>query len=181
MKARAGIGISIVIAFLAALTIASSPQLHERLHKVDSHHECAATMIASGNCEHSAPPQLAPKLENAPNSPAFLPKRFQFVVASVPSSVQEHAPPKQSRRFLAPAFLLRRNPPEARCIHPTSIMKTFNETNFSNHNRDAERSEHGDGAGCDSVTQPFRLAKRIAWNRDRRKRCRYQSGTRYFT
>jgi hypothetical protein len=50
-------------------------------------------MIASGNCEHSAPPQLAPKLENAPNSPAFLPKRFQFVVASVPSSVQEHAPP----------------------------------------------------------------------------------------
>jgi hypothetical protein len=93
MKARAGICISIVIAFLAALTIAGSPQLHERLHKVDSQHECAATMIASGNCEHSAPPQLVPKLENAPNSPAFLPKRFQFVVASVPSSVQEHAPP----------------------------------------------------------------------------------------
>jgi hypothetical protein len=50
-------------------------------------------MIASGNCEHAAPPQLSPKLENAPNSTAFLPKRFQFVVASVPSSVQEHAPP----------------------------------------------------------------------------------------
>ena len=93
MKARAGIGISIVIAFFTALTIASSPQLHEKLHKVDSQHACAATMIASGNCEHTAPPQLVPKLENAPNSPAFLPKRFQFVVASVPSSVQEHAPP----------------------------------------------------------------------------------------
>lgn len=93
MKARAGIGISIVIVFFTALTIASSPRLHEKLHKVGTHHECAATMIASGNCEHSAPPQLLPKLENAPNSPAFLPKRFQFVVASVPSSVQEHAPP----------------------------------------------------------------------------------------
>jgi hypothetical protein len=93
MKARAGIGIGVIIAFFTALTIASSPQLHEKLHKVDMHHECAATMIASGNCEHSAPPQIAPKLENAPNSPAFLPKRFQFVVASVPSSVQERAPP----------------------------------------------------------------------------------------
>ena len=93
MKARAGIGIGVVIAFFTALTIASSPQLHEKLHKVDSQHACAATMIASGNCEHSVPPQLVPKLENAPNSPAFLPKRFQFVVASVPSSVQEHAPP----------------------------------------------------------------------------------------
>jgi hypothetical protein len=93
MKPRACIGIGIVIAFFTALTIASSPQLHERLHKVDSQHGCAATMIASGNCEHSALPQLVPKLENAPNSPAFLAKRFQFVVASVPSSVQEHAPP----------------------------------------------------------------------------------------
>jgi hypothetical protein len=93
MKPRALIGIGVVIAFFTALTIASSPQLHERLHKVDSQHACAATMIALGNCEHSAPPQLVPKLENAPNSPAFLPKRFQFVVASAPSSIQEHAPP----------------------------------------------------------------------------------------
>jgi|SRR5437773_8788850 hypothetical protein len=93
MKACARVGISVLFAFFVALTLASSPRLHERLHKVDSQHACAATMIASGNCEHAAPPQLSPKLENAPNSPAFLPKRFQFVVASVPSSVQEHAPP----------------------------------------------------------------------------------------
>src|SRR6266850_7059144 len=93
MKACARVGISVLLAFFVALTLASSPQLHERLHKVDSQHACAATIIASGNCEHSAPPQLVPKLENSPNSPAFLPQRFQFVVASVPSSVQEHAPP----------------------------------------------------------------------------------------
>jgi hypothetical protein len=84
---------SVLFAFFVALTLASSPQSHEKLHKVDSQHACAATMIASGNCEHAAPPQLVPKLENAQNSPAFLPKRFQSVVASVPSSVQEHAPP----------------------------------------------------------------------------------------
>src|SRR5436190_18371757 len=93
MKARARVGISVLFAFFTALTVASSPQLHEKLHKVDSQHACAATMIASGSCEHSAPPQLVPKLENAPNSPAFLAKRFQFVVASIPSSIQEHAPP----------------------------------------------------------------------------------------
>jgi hypothetical protein len=75
------------------LTIACSPRLHERLHTVDSQHACAATMIASGSCEQSSSPPLVPKLENMPNSPAFLPKHFQFIVASVPSSIQEHAPP----------------------------------------------------------------------------------------
>src|SRR6478736_9746800 len=93
MKACARVGISVLFAFFVALTLASSPSLHEKLHKPSSQHACAATIIASGNCEHSAPPQLAPKLENAPNSPAFLPQRFQPVIASVPSSVQEHAPP----------------------------------------------------------------------------------------
>src|SRR5438105_9718939 len=93
MKACARVGITVLVAFFVALTLASSPQLHEKLHKPGSQHECAATLIASGNCEHSASPALVPELENAPNSPAFLPKRFQFVVASVPSSIQEHAPP----------------------------------------------------------------------------------------
>src|SRR6478609_8357644 len=93
MKACARVGISVLFAFFVALTLASSPRLHERLHKVDSQHACAATLIASGNCADAAPPQLVPNLENAPNSPAFLPNRFQVVFSSVPSSVQEHAPP----------------------------------------------------------------------------------------
>jgi len=41
-------------------------------------------------------------------------------------------------------------------------MKTFNEKNFNNHNRDAERGEHNDGAGRDCVTQPFVTTRRIA-------------------
>jgi hypothetical protein len=93
MKAWAQVGMSVLLAFFIALTFASWPQLHEKLHKPTPQHECAATLIASGHCEHSAPPQGAPKLENAPNSPAFLPQRFQSVIAAVPSSIQEHAPP----------------------------------------------------------------------------------------
>ena len=34
-------------------------------------------------------------------------------------------------------------------------MKTFNETIFSNYNRDAGWGGHRDGAGRDGVTQPF--------------------------
>jgi len=93
MKGCARVGLNVLFAFFIALTLASSPQLHEKLHKIDSQHACAATMIAAGNCEHTAPSQDAPKLENAPNSPAFLPQRFQSVIAAVPSSIQEHAPP----------------------------------------------------------------------------------------
>jgi hypothetical protein len=92
MKPRAFIAIGVVIAIFTALAIASLPRLHEKLHKVDSRHGCAATLIASGNCEHAASPSLVPTFQ-APNSPAFLQQRFQFVVASIPSSVQEHAPP----------------------------------------------------------------------------------------
>jgi hypothetical protein len=93
MKLRACIGLSVLIGFFAALTLASSPQLHKKLHKVGTHHECAATLIASGKCEHTAPPAVAPKIQEAPVSPAFLGQHFRFVIAAVPSSVQEHAPP----------------------------------------------------------------------------------------
>jgi hypothetical protein len=83
-----------ICSFLFAIALSDAPQLHSRLHPTSgANHECAATLIASGNCEHNVPPQGAPKLENAPNSPAFLPQRFQSVIAAVPSSVQEHAPP----------------------------------------------------------------------------------------
>jgi hypothetical protein len=93
MKPRACIGLSILIGFFAALTLASSPRLHEKLHKVGTHHECAATLIASGKCEHTAPPAVTPKIQEAPVSPAFLGQHFRFVIAAVPSSIQEHAPP----------------------------------------------------------------------------------------
>jgi hypothetical protein len=83
-----------ILSFLFAIALSDAPQLHSWIHQTfGPHHECAATILASGNCEHNAPPQGAPKLENAPNSPAFLPLRFQSVIAAAPTSVQEHAPP----------------------------------------------------------------------------------------
>jgi hypothetical protein len=83
-----------IFSFLFAIAVSDAPQLHGWLHpNSDANHECAATLIASGHCEHNAAPQAAPRLENAPNSPAFLPQRLQSVIAAVPSSVQEHAPP----------------------------------------------------------------------------------------
>ncbi len=78
MKARAGIGISIVIAFFTALTIASSPRLHEKLHKVGTHHECAATMIASGNCEHSCAASACSQTRECAEFAGFSPETFSI-------------------------------------------------------------------------------------------------------
>jgi len=57
-------------------------------------------------------------------------------------------------------------------------MKTFNEKNFNNHNRDAERGEHNDGAGRGSVTQPFTITGCVASFQDGngRERSGYQRG-----
>jgi hypothetical protein len=81
-------------AVLAAIVLSDAPRLHEKLHKVNgAGHVCAATMMASGNCEHSAPPSLSPKIQNPPVSPAFLQQGSRVVIAAVPFSVLEHAPP----------------------------------------------------------------------------------------
>jgi hypothetical protein len=56
----------LIAAFLYALLVAGSPRLHEKLHHVSSHHECAATILAAGNCEHAATPQTAPQIQHAP-------------------------------------------------------------------------------------------------------------------
>src|SRR5438270_5996653 len=83
----------LVAAFLCALTVASSPQLHEKLHHLGWHHECAATLLANGNCEQATAPQVSPTIENAPLGRAFLSPRCELAVALVPSSILEHAPP----------------------------------------------------------------------------------------
>jgi hypothetical protein len=47
-------------AFLWALALSVSPQLHQRVHADASRaeHSCAVTAIASGNCDHATHPQL---------------------------------------------------------------------------------------------------------------------------
>jgi len=67
-RIRSGLFGGTVVLVLAAaivltLGLSAAPNLHERLHPTStSLHECAVTLIASGNCHHSAaaPPMLEP-------------------------------------------------------------------------------------------------------------------------
>jgi hypothetical protein len=84
------------VAFLWALALTASPQLHARFHSDANRaeHSCAVTMIASGNYDHAAQVPLV----SAP-APAI---QFSKVLALTPqwvespflaASIFEHAPP----------------------------------------------------------------------------------------
>jgi hypothetical protein len=93
---RAFVAVCVFAAFLCALALSASPQLHQRIHpdanRVD--HNCAVTMIASGSYDHAAHPPLV----SVP-APAV---QFSKIPALTPCWVQspflgacifEHAPP----------------------------------------------------------------------------------------
>ena len=93
---RAFIAICVGAAFLWALALSASPQLHQRVHKDANRaeHNCAATMIASGSYDHAA---------HAPSVSAPVPViHFSKISALTPQWVKspflgacifEHAPP----------------------------------------------------------------------------------------
>jgi hypothetical protein len=87
----------VATAFLWALAVSASPQLHQRVHKDANRveHTCAVTMIASGGYNHAP---------HAPLVSAPIPPEHQFsrIPALIPRWVQspflgacifEHAPP----------------------------------------------------------------------------------------
>jgi hypothetical protein len=86
-------------AFLWALALSASPQLHQRVHKDANRveHNCAATMIASGSYDHVA---------HAPHVSAPVPLiHFSKIPALTPQWVEspflgacifEHAPPARA-------------------------------------------------------------------------------------
>jgi hypothetical protein len=95
-RARALVSICVSAAFLWALALSASPQLHQRVHPDANRaeHGCVATMIASGSYDHAAHPPLV----SAP-APAV---QFSKIPALTPCWVQspflgarifEHAPP----------------------------------------------------------------------------------------
>jgi hypothetical protein len=96
--ARAWVGLLASAAFLWALTLSVSPELHQRLHsdanRVD--HSCAVTFLASGNCNHSPVALLisAPVQTDEFNIPELTPLWAQSVFLL--ASVFEHAPPTLS-------------------------------------------------------------------------------------
>jgi len=93
---RAFVAVCIFAAFLWALALSASPQLHQRVHKDANRaeHNCAVTMITSGSYDHAAHTVLV----SAP-VPAL---QFSKIPAWTPCWVQspflgacifEHAPP----------------------------------------------------------------------------------------
>ena len=95
-KVRAGIAAAAAVAFLSALALSVSPQWHELIH-ADANsprHECAVTLIGSGNYQHSVPTPLVSVPFPAPQF-CFTPALHPVWVASpfVNARIFEHAPP----------------------------------------------------------------------------------------
>jgi hypothetical protein len=91
---RAILAAAFIGAFLFALVLATAPQLHERIHQpTGSTHECAVTLLTSGNCAHThfdvitiAPPPPQP-------ASRFSQPGFQLVSPRLELFLLEHAPP----------------------------------------------------------------------------------------
>jgi len=95
-RGRAPITICVSAAFVWALALSASPQLHQRVHTDAgrAEHNCVATMIASGSYNHAAHPPMVSTLVPA--------VQFSKIPALTPCWVQspflgarifEHAPP----------------------------------------------------------------------------------------
>lgn len=83
-------------AFVWALALSVSPQLHERVHPDAGHadHECAITLISAGKFEHSvAVPVFEPPFAHLDYSE--VPTLHSVVVAPLflTAAILEHAPP----------------------------------------------------------------------------------------
>ena len=93
------VGYLLSAAFLWALTLSVSPQLHERIHADASRidHTCAVTFVSSGACDHSAPPtSISSPLALIPS--ANISDRLGRCIKSpfLLASIFEHAPPLNS-------------------------------------------------------------------------------------
>lgn len=96
MRALVAAGLLSLFAF--ALALSASPQLHERLHESDlaGHHQCAATLLSSGSCEHSAAPANPVAVPHSPAKRIYLAQHRHQVIALLDFSLLEHAPPALS-------------------------------------------------------------------------------------
>ncbi|MDQ2867282.1 MAG: hypothetical protein M3R59_02550 [Verrucomicrobiota bacterium] len=94
MRRRAFLSSAVLIAFLISLALASAPNWHERVHAAQGEHECAATLLATGQCDHAMAAPFLPQPARAVNfsQPVLVPTDGVIIV----SSVLEHAPPTQS-------------------------------------------------------------------------------------
>lgn len=95
-RVRSFIGACLSVAFLWTLALSVSPALHARVHadSGQAEHVCAATLIASGNYEHSVPaPLVSAAIPVASLSIIPAPTPLWVESPFLQASVLEHAPP----------------------------------------------------------------------------------------
>jgi hypothetical protein len=91
---RAIVAAGFIGTLLFALVLSSAPQLHERIHQpTGSTHECAVTLLAAGNCEHTPCDAIAIAPQPPKPASALFHRHFQLVSARLEFSLLEHAPP----------------------------------------------------------------------------------------
>jgi hypothetical protein len=97
MKTRAFVSVALLIAWFAAMTLADTPALHERVHTVDAQHQCATTLLASGSYEHAAAQVVLSVLQDAQQFANIAALNRVWVAAPfLGASIFEHAPPALS-------------------------------------------------------------------------------------
>ena len=87
-----------IVAVLFALVLSAIPQLHEQIHGASStaNHECAVTMLTSGNYQHTPTATISVAPPPPPTSFDHALHCFQLVSAHLEFSLLEHAPPAVS-------------------------------------------------------------------------------------
>ncbi|HSP46416.1 MAG TPA: hypothetical protein VLO30_10515 [Chthoniobacterales bacterium] len=92
---RAIIAAGCIAAILLALVLSAIPRLHERVHTATGtpNHECAVTLLTSGNYQHTITPAITPAPPSLPTTFAHILTSFQLVSAHLEFSLLEHAPP----------------------------------------------------------------------------------------
>jgi hypothetical protein len=95
---RALVAAECIAAILLALVLSAIPQLHEQIHGASStaNHECAVTMLTSGNYQHAPTATISVAPSVPPTSLAHAIHSFQLVSAHLEFSLLEHAPPAVS-------------------------------------------------------------------------------------
>jgi hypothetical protein len=95
---RAMVVAGCIVAVLFALVLSAIPQLHEQIHGASStpNHECAVTLLTSGNYQHTPAAAISVAPPTPPTSFAHALDSFQLVSAHLEFSLLEHAPPAVS-------------------------------------------------------------------------------------
>ncbi|MEY2562458.1 MAG: hypothetical protein QOH88_651 [Verrucomicrobiota bacterium] len=83
-----------IAAFLFTLVLSAAPQLHERIHNPGgATHECAVTLLTSGNCHHTPTDAVSIAPQPPQRANAFSALGSQLLSPRLEFLLLEHAPP----------------------------------------------------------------------------------------